>query len=81
MAATGERHLDQRLDEAIELSKTKDRGHLDEALGLAALAGRFADGDLVSILRARREPRRRIAEDHSLQPGTSGWARLGNDDK
>jgi transposase len=81
MAATGERHLDDRLDEAIELSQKTDRGHLDEALGLAALAGRFADGDLLSIFRARREPRRRIGEDHSLQPGTSPWARLGTDEE
>ena len=58
MAATGERHIDERMAEAIALSDTTDRGHLDEALGLAALAGRFATGDLVSILGARREPRR-----------------------
>jgi hypothetical protein len=81
MAAAGERHLDDRLEEAIELSQKTDRDHLDEALGLAALAGRFAAGDLVSILRARREPRRRIGEDHSLQPGTSPWARLRTEEK
>jgi transposase len=81
MAATGERHLDERMAEAVALSTTTDRGRLDEALGLAALAGRFAQGDLVSILTARREPRRRIGEDHSLQPGTSGWARLGDQDR
>jgi hypothetical protein len=79
MAATGERHLDERMAEAIALSDTTDRGRLDEALGLAALAGRFAPGDLVSILATRREPRRRIGEGHSLQPGTSGWARLGEE--
>ena len=79
MAAAGERHLDDRMAEAIALSDTTDRGRLDEALGLAALAGRFAPGDLVSILNTRREPRRRIGEGHSLQPGTSGWARLGDE--
>lgn len=79
MAATGERHLDERMAEATTLSDTTDRGRLDEALGIAALAGRFAAGDLVSILAARKEPRRRIGEDHSLQPGTSGWARLGKE--
>jgi transposase len=81
MAATGERHVDERMAEAIALSATTDRGRLDEALGLAALAGRFAAHDLVSILSFRREPRRRIAEGHSLQPGTSGWARLGEQDR
>jgi len=63
-----------------EMAATGER-HLDEALGLAALAGRFAAGDLSSILRARREPRRRIGEGHSLQPGTSAWARLGTDER
>ncbi len=81
MAATGELHLDDRMTEAIALSATTDGGRLDEALGLAALAGRFAPGDLVSILTARREPRRRIGEGHSLQPGTSGWARLGEENQ
>ena len=79
MAATGERHLDERMAEAIALSHTTDRGRLDEALGLAALAGRFAPDDLVSIIGSRKEPRRRIGEGHSLQPGTSGWARLGDE--
>lgn len=77
MAATGERHLDERMAEAVALAATTEGGRLDEALGLAALVGRFAPGDLVSILAARREPRRRIGEGHSLQPGTAGWARLG----
>jgi transposase len=81
MAATGERHLDERMDEAISMTGSVESGHLDEALGLAALAGRFASGDLASILASRREPRRSITETHSLQPGTSSWARLGEEDR
>jgi transposase len=81
MAGTGERHLDERMREAVVLASSVDRGQLDEALGLAALAGRFASGDLASILRARREPLRRIGEGHSLQPGTASWARLGEEDR
>ena len=81
MAATGERHLDERMAEAIALAERSTSVVLDEALGLAALAGRFAQGDLVSILSTRREPPRRIGEDHSLQPGTAGWARLGEDEQ
>ncbi|MHB1847330.1 MAG: IS21 family transposase [Deltaproteobacteria bacterium] len=81
MAAAGERHLDERMAEAVVLSHSLDRGLLDEALGLAALSGRFASGDLASILTARQEPLRRIGEAHSLQPGTAPWARLGEDDR
>ncbi|MGH9208860.1 MAG: IS21 family transposase [Acidimicrobiales bacterium] len=81
MAATGERHLDERMRQAVEMSDSFDRGHLDEALGLAALAGRFAPGDLASILAARKEPLRRIGEAHSLQPGTQAWAPLGEEDR
>ncbi|HLG68171.1 MAG TPA: IS21 family transposase [Acidimicrobiales bacterium] len=78
-AASGERHIDERMTEALVLLSSADRGVLDEALGLAALAGRFAAGDLTSILATRREPLRRITEDHSLQPGTAAWSRLGID--
>ena len=63
--------------EALALGRVIDAGILDEALGLAALAGRFEQGDLGSIATIRRVPLRRISEDHSLQPGTAPWARLG----
>jgi transposase len=78
MAATGARHLDERMAEAIDMAAAVERGILDDALGLAALAGRFDDGDLASILAARREPPRRMTERHSLQPGTRPWGRLGS---
>ena len=78
MAATGVRHLNQRLEEAVALSRRCERELLDEALGLCALEGRFAPGDLLSVLETRR-PRRRMGESHSLQPGTGGWARLGGE--
>ncbi|HEY6461229.1 MAG TPA: hypothetical protein VIY73_13785 [Polyangiaceae bacterium] len=65
--------------EAVALVGRGEPGPVDEARGLAALAGRFAPGDLSSILRTRREPLRRIGEEHSLQPGTAGWAGLGED--
>ena len=58
---------------------------MDWALGHAAVHGRFADGDLASIVAHR--PRRRAGqahqagEAHSLQPGTSrvGGVRAMND--
>jgi hypothetical protein len=57
-------------------------GKVDAALGLAAIAGRFADGDLASIidhLAAERQIGEVVIADeaHSAQPGTSGWASLG----
>ena len=58
------------------------RRHGRRCPGLAAIAGRFADGDLVSIvdhLAAEREIGEVLIADetHSVQPGTAGWARLG----
>lgn len=76
-AAIGERHIQERMTEALVLLASSDRGLLDEALGLAAMAGRFAPGDLASIVATRREPLRRPSEDHSLQPGTAAWSKLG----
>ncbi len=68
--------------EAVELAKLHGRAAVDQALGTAALAGRFREGDLRSILDHQRHngtalPHQR-SEDHSLQPGTSSWARLGH---
>ena len=67
---------------AVELASVVGADKVDAALGLAAIAGRFADGDLASIidhLAAERETVAvvRVDEAHSVQPGTSGWARLG----
>jgi transposase len=76
-AVGGERHITEAMTEALVLTSSSTPGAVDEALGIAALAGRFAPGDLTSILASRRTPLRRIGEDHSLQPGTSGWAILG----
>ena len=67
---------------AVELAAVVGADQADAALGLAAIAGRFADGDLASIidhLAAEREIGEVVIADeaHSVQPGTSGWARLG----
>jgi hypothetical protein len=67
---------------AVELAAVVGADRADAALGLAAIAGRFADGDLASIidhLAAERETGGvvRADEAHSAQPGTSAWARLG----
>jgi len=59
--------------EAVELTKTYGTAAVDEALGLAALSGRFSTDDLVSILRTRRGETHRARDFYSLQPGTSSW--------
>ena len=55
---------------------------VDWALGHAAVHGRFADGDLASILdhhaSSARGGEHRASEDRSLAQGTAGWARLGD---
>jgi hypothetical protein len=71
---------------AVELAAVVGAGRVDAALGLAAIAGRFADRALASIidhLAAEREIGEvvRADEAYSAQPGTSGWARLGTQEE
>lgn len=73
-AAIGARGIEARMAEAVALARVS--GDVDEALGLAAFAGRFGAGDLASILDARRDPPRRADPATSLQPGTARWAAL-----
>jgi hypothetical protein len=67
--------------EAVALAKLHSGAEVDAALGTAAIAGRFAEGDLISILAYQHSrgaaPPTRASEDHSLQPGTSAWSRFG----
>jgi len=76
-AAAGTRHIPVRMAEAVALTKLHDRTVIDEALGLAAMVGRFAQGDLASIVAARRQAPTPPPTGHSLQAGTNAWARLG----
>ena len=66
---------------AVELAALVGADAVDDALGLAAIAGRFADGDLASILDhlAAGRPGDVVVADeaHSAQPGTGGWKDLG----
>jgi transposase len=81
-AAAGAARIRSKMARAVELAAVAGTDRVDAALGLAAIAGRFADGDLASIighLAAERAPGEVVTADeaHSAQPGTSGWARLG----
>lgn len=68
--------------QAVELARALGGERVDQALGLAAIAGRFADGDLTSILdhlAAAGQPDELVIASgaHSVQPGTGSWGRLG----
>ncbi|GGO60619.1 hypothetical protein GCM10012289_00910 [Nonomuraea cavernae] len=80
-AAAGTRRVRAKMAEAVALAKLHTPAAVDRALGTAAITGRFADADLLSILdyqlrQADAEPTR-AGEGHSLQPGTSAWAAFG----
>lgn len=77
-AAVGTERTLQKMAHAVELSALVGRADLDWALGHAAVHGRFATGDLGSMLAARDLDlvRRGADEDTSLAQGTSGWTCL-----
>jgi len=59
-----------------------ERGEVDAALGVAAAAGRFAEDDLLAIMRHRAAgapSAELIVADgaHSVQPGTADWEGFG----
>jgi hypothetical protein len=81
-AACGTVRIRSKMARAVELAAVVGAWTVDQALGLAAIAGRFADDDLASVidhLAAEGEPGEVVIADeaHSAQPGTAGWARLG----
>lgn len=81
-AAAGARRIRPQMAEAVVLAKLHGQAAVDRALGTAARAGRFLEGDLRSILDHQAHgpstPPIRRSEDHSLQPGTSAWANFGH---
>ncbi|MEV4124876.1 hypothetical protein [Nocardia sp. NPDC049707] len=67
---------------ALKLAAVTGPEAVDEALGVAAVAGRFDDGDLASILDHLAKFSGlaevvRADEAHSVQSGTAGWGRFG----
>jgi hypothetical protein len=81
-AAAGTRRIRPKMAEAVTLAKLHGADPVDRALGTAAVAGRFGDDDLRALLEHQRHgtagPSRQRSQDHSLQPGTSAWARFGH---
>lgn len=77
-ASAGTSRVKVKMAEAVQLGRLHGQVHIDWALGHAATFGRFADGDLVSIIAAHpARPRHTAGEDHSLQSGTRAWEGFG----
>jgi hypothetical protein len=77
-AAAGAARVRAKMGQSVQLAVLHGAGAVDRALGQAAAAGRFADGDLAAILAhqaaaAPGEPSR-AGEDRTLAQGTGGWA-------
>ena len=78
-AAVGARRIEARMSEAVALSALHGAEALDMALGLAAFAGRFAEGDIESILVHAKGAVTGAAvppAGHSLAQGTGAWSVL-----
>ena len=82
-AAAGAERIRTKIRRATELAALVGPGQVDRALGRAAEAGRFADGDLESIVDHLRLMGDRSMErpdgtdDDTLQPGTADWELVG----
>ncbi len=81
-AASGAERIRTKIRRATELAMLVGSDQVERALGLAAEAGRFADGDLESIvdhlrLLGERSSERLEPDDDTLQPGTSAWELVG----
>jgi hypothetical protein len=84
-AASGAQRVRSKMHAAVELAALVGVEQVDAALGLAAAAGRFAEGDLLAIVthQSAGAPAAALVlpdEEHSAQPGTSAWAALGRGD-
>ncbi|RFA17583.1 IS21 family transposase [Subtercola boreus] len=77
-AAAGTARMNQKMAEAVTLSKIGAAADVDAALGIAATHHRFANGDLASILNAttQQSATHTAAEEKSLAQGTGGWAAI-----
>ena len=81
-AAAGTSKLRRKLAEAVALAKLHGSEAVDEALAVAADAGRFGDGDLAAIVAHHGAARviafpARASEERSLQRSTRSWEGFG----
>jgi len=81
-AAEGTQRIRRKMAEAVDLAKLHGSGPVNEALERCASYGRFADGDLASILAHQQSATviplpTRASEDASLQRSTRSWEGFG----
>jgi transposase len=81
-AATGAIRVRAKMARAVEFATILDTARVDQALGLAAAAGRFDDADLGAILdhlatHGLPGDLVRADETYSAQPGTGSWEGFG----
>jgi hypothetical protein len=80
-AAQGAQRLRRKMAEAVDLAKLHGNHRIERALRACADAGRFADGDLASILAHQQQTGELILfpapEERSLQRSTRSWEGFG----
>jgi hypothetical protein len=81
-AAEGTQRIRRKMAEAVDLAKLHGPGPVNDALARCATYGRFADGDLASILTHQQTQNvipmpQRASEDRSLQASTRSWEGFG----
>jgi transposase len=81
-AAAGAQRVRRKMAEAVDLAKLHGKQDVDRALRACADAGRFADGDLASILAHQQASGELIpfparSEERSLQRSTRSWEGFG----
>src|ERR1700739_4364836 len=83
--AAGASRVRAKMAQAVQLAALHGATATDRALGQAAAAGRFADGDLASVIahQALAGPGEtsRAGEDRTLAQGTGGWAPRGGQEE
>ena len=72
--------MNMKMAEAVALAKIAGQSEVDQALGTAAIHGRFANKDLASILNAAgtRTITHAAGETRPLTQGTAGWAAISS---
>lgn len=77
-SAAGTSRLKERLEEIVQLARLDGREAIDDALAVAAAAGRFGFGDIEQIsVSVPPGPWYRAGPDRFLQNGTSAWRNFG----
>jgi hypothetical protein len=81
-AAEGTARIRRKMCEAVDLAKLHGTSQVNEALARCAVYGRFADGDLASVLAHQQTATviplpQRTREDRSLQRSTRSWEGFG----